>query len=170
MTLEDFLDSVPSDATVEVYSKDGEHLVSYCYIDDSSFHQIAPFFKREVIKNLSTADGSITVYVDDPVLTPGAEPLYQADVYQGTFVSPQEESEWSFDWRNRERKVSPRQLAIIINNIQIYNKVRRARWPEDPRQLLSYEASQAIDAIFEERGKGKGKKKGAPEGGKSDVR
>lgn len=141
-TLQDLLDDRLMSSPVKVYDPDGHLVAELPMGDESSLSSVLRYLGGEVLRELD-ADGACVAYVKAP-----DRPIGERSIgigYQGRL---DDEAAFSADWRSREKKASPKQLAIIRRNMEIYLAIKRDRWPEDPSQLLSYEASDALDEIF----------------------
>ena len=143
-TLRDLVDEeYAGGRTIVVMSPSGERLGEVRPGEEGDAFALARHMGSPVLRE-TEADGSLYAYVGTPspdsAFGPKAPSVYPGEI--------PDEAAWSADWRSRERKVSPKQLAFIRKNLALYRAVRSPSWPEDPSALLAHEASDAMDVMI----------------------
>lgn len=149
MTLADFIDDHFLDADIKVYSVTGALVGTIFQRDEECLRDVRGYLKGNIIRDGKSPDGTYWVYVSPELVDPEHGPVVHG--YPGEV---EDEAAFSLDWRAREPKASPKQVAFLYKNIRAYAKIRKPQWPQDPQQLLRYEASDAMTMIFEMRNKG----------------
>lgn len=155
MTLTEFIDDHFLDADIRVLSAAGAEVGTIPQGDESGLRPVRDYLGGEVVKDGRSPDGSLWVYV-----TAKPRPPERGPVLQGYPGDVSDEAAFSLDWRSREPKASPKQVAYLYKNIRAYLMIRKAQWPQDPQYLLRYEASDAMTAIIEMKRKKGGDKNG----------
>ena len=141
MTLLEFIDEHLMSSNIEVYSSSGAKIADIEQCDESGISQIREYARGEVVKVVE-AENAIVAYVEKkpfeerPPITMG---------YPGEL---QDEAAFSLDWRSREPKASTKQLAFLAKNHKLYMAIKKPQWPNDPKDLLRYEASDAMTEIL----------------------
>lgn len=127
---------------IEVYTPEGAKVADLPEGDESAISLIRDYANGEVVREFPTASGW-AVYVKPKPL-----PKERGPVVLGYPGDLPDEAAFSLDWRSREPKASEKQLAFIAKNYRLYMAVRKETWPTDPKQLLRYEASDAMTEII----------------------
>lgn len=144
MRLADFIDEHILGGSVTVITEEGDLIVQVMDASDEEVAKAYPYLNREVIKS-GESDGGVYAYVAGSASMPGNR-SQEPGVYKGHI---EDEAAWSLDWRSREKHASEKQLKLLRKHISIYRQIKKPRWPDDPAGLLTYEASDALDVIFE---------------------
>lgn len=153
MTLLELIDDRLMSGFVKVYSSDGKEIAIMEEGDESGLSKIRDYANGEVIREVSL-EGGVAAYVK-------AKPMpKETVVYKGYPGELADEAAFSLDWRSREPKASPKQVAYLYKNIRAYIMIKKPQWPQDPQHLLRYEASDAMTAIIEMKRKKGGSKNG----------
>ena len=155
MTLTEFIDDHFLEADIKVYSAAGAEVGTLVQGDESCLRQVRDYLGGEVVKDGRSPDGSLWVYV---TAKPRGEE--RGPVLKGYPGEVADEAAFSLDWRSREPKASPKQVAYLYKNIRAYIMIKKPQWPQDPQHLLRYEASDAMTAIIEMKRKKGGNKNG----------
>ena len=142
MTLLEFIDENLMRGFIRVYSSDGKAVADIPEGDESGISAVRDYANGEVVKTVQM-EGGIAAYVVAKPRPPERGPVVMG--YPGEL---RDEAAFSLDWRSRESKASEKQVAFLLKNIRLYLAVRKDSWPEDPSQLLRYEASDAMTEII----------------------
>lgn len=142
-TLRDLVDdNYFGGSTIIVMTTNGARLGEIRPGEEEDAFAFGRFMGGAVVKEVPAPDG-LYVYVDPPAPAPGAK---GPAIYQGEI---EDEAAWSANWRQRERKASVKQTSFIRKNIQLYRAIKKPGWPDDPKDLLSYEASDAMTVMLD---------------------
>ena len=153
MTLIDFIDDHLMSSDILVLSSDGKTVATIPQGDETALSLVRDYLGGEVLREILDGD-SWTVYVQ-------AKPLAQQkpEVVLGYPGEVEDEAAFSADWRSREPKASSKQLSFLYKNIRLYLMLKKPNWPGDPKNLLRYEASDAMTTIMNYMRKSKKAKK-----------
>ena len=140
----DFIDEHILKEKIAIITEDGEVIGTVEDASDEEMAKAYPYLNREVVKSGDTWEG-VYAYVAGSKAMPGNR-SQEPGVYKGHI---EDEAAWSLDWRARERHATEKQLKLLRKHISIYRQIKKPGWPDDPAELLTYEASDALDVIFE---------------------
>ena len=143
MTLLEFIDDHFMSADIKVYSSNGKEIGTVVQGDESCLNIIKDYARGEIVRDGEAPDGSLWVYVQAKPLSPERGPVLIG--YPGEV---EDEAAFSLDWRSREPKASPKQVSFLYKNIRLYMSIKKPGWPNDPKELLRYEASDAMTIML----------------------
>ena len=143
MTLLEFIDEHLMSSSIDVYSDLGVKVAHLDQGEEEGLRQIKDYTRGEILREVQTGPGLYAVYVKAKPLAAEHGPIVMG--YPGEVP---DEAAFSLDWRAREPKASPKQLAFILKNMSTYLRVRKASWPMNPKDLLRYEASDAMTEML----------------------
>ena len=158
MTLIDFIGDHLMSSDILVLSSDGKTVATIPQGDETALSLVRDYLGGEVLKEIPDGD-SITVYV---LAKPVAQP--KPEVVLGYPGEVEDEAAFSADWRSREPKASSKQLSFLYKNIKLYLILKKPNWPGDPKNLLRYEASDAMTIIMNYMRKARKSRKGGDDG------
>lgn len=141
MTLLEFIDEHLMSSDIDVYSSDGAKVAHIERCDESGISSIRDYARGEVVKTVETEDGVAAYVVRKPFEK--RQPITKG--YPGEL---EDEASFSLDWRSREPKASTKQLAFLAKYHSLYLSIKKPHWPADPKDLLRYEASDAMTEIL----------------------
>ena len=141
MTLLEFIDEHLMSGFIKVYSSDGKEVAVMDEGDEAGLSKIRDYANGEVIKEIPL-EGGVAAYVK---AKPKAKETIVVRGYPGEL---KDEAAFSADWRSREPKASAKQQSFILKNYRLYMAIKKPKWPIDPKDLLRYEASDAMTIML----------------------
>lgn len=142
MTLLEFIDDHMMSSDITVFSSDGKRVGFIPQGDESAIAGVRDYVNGEIVKEMKDSD-SLCVYVNPKPISQGKAPVVIG--YPGELS---DEAAFSADWRSREPKASSKQLSFLYKNIRLYMTLKKPNWPRDPKDLLRYEATDAMTLII----------------------
>ena len=142
MKLSEFFDEYLMRGPIKVYSSAGTLVAEIAEGDESGLYAARDYINGDVVKTVDMGAEGYAAYVM-------AKPMETANaVVMGYPGELADEAAFSRDWRSREAKASEKQLAFISKHYSLYMAVRKDRWPMNPKDLLRYEASDAMTEML----------------------